>query len=189
MRKIAELGRSMVEILGVLAVIGVLSLVGISGYKKSIAKARANEVLDMFSKLYTEAQARAFLNPSMTAVQGNIFSNALPDSLTGDYAISLTNNLGMEKPTWAKNLNFFSLRLSMKPSSGTVAQQTYRNLYIYGLGSCDVCNELKSYMDMTKTCEDHCLILAGSVQGTLTGGVRVKCTTGSSTSPAGTQCF
>ncbi len=42
----AESGRSMVEMLGVLAVIGVLSVVGIYGYDIAIKKVRANEILN-----------------------------------------------------------------------------------------------------------------------------------------------
>ena len=38
----AESGRSMVEMLGVLAIIGVLSIAGIAGYKFALNKFRAN---------------------------------------------------------------------------------------------------------------------------------------------------
>ena len=44
--KINELGRSMVEILGVLAVIGVLSFGGIQGYKYAMDKHRANDIVN-----------------------------------------------------------------------------------------------------------------------------------------------
>ena len=44
-------GRSMVEMLGVLAIIGVLSIGGISGYSKAMAKYRVNKTLDQISKL------------------------------------------------------------------------------------------------------------------------------------------
>ncbi|MBR3913690.1 MAG: hypothetical protein IKJ28_05600, partial [Alphaproteobacteria bacterium] len=44
--KINELGRSMVEILGVLAVIGVLSVAGILGYKFAMNKYIANETVN-----------------------------------------------------------------------------------------------------------------------------------------------
>ena len=40
-----ESGRSMVEILGTLAIIGVLSIGGIAGYNYGINKHRANQVL------------------------------------------------------------------------------------------------------------------------------------------------
>ena len=41
-----ELGRSMVEILGVLAIIGVLSIGGIQGYKYAMDKYTANQTLN-----------------------------------------------------------------------------------------------------------------------------------------------
>ena len=44
-------GRSMVEMLGVLAIIGVLSIGGISGYSKAMAKFRINKTLDQISML------------------------------------------------------------------------------------------------------------------------------------------
>ena len=44
-------GRSMVEMLGVLAIIGVLSVGGISGYSKAMAKYRVNKTLDQISML------------------------------------------------------------------------------------------------------------------------------------------
>ncbi|MBQ8250542.1 MAG: hypothetical protein IJY92_01355 [Alphaproteobacteria bacterium] len=50
MKKI-ESGRSMVEMLGVLAIIGVLSIGGISGYTLSMRRHRANSVVDLASKL------------------------------------------------------------------------------------------------------------------------------------------
>ncbi len=45
-----ESGRSMVEMLGVLAIIGVLSVGGIAGYSLSMRRHRANQVVDYISK-------------------------------------------------------------------------------------------------------------------------------------------
>ena len=45
-----ETGRSMVEMLGVLAIIGVLSVGGIAGYSISMRKHRANAIIDLTSK-------------------------------------------------------------------------------------------------------------------------------------------
>ena len=50
MLKKQETGRSMVEMLGVLAVIGVLSVAGIGGYTTAMNKHRANELLNEASK-------------------------------------------------------------------------------------------------------------------------------------------
>lgn len=45
-----ECGRSMVEILGVLAIIGVLSVAGIAGFKTAMTRHKANELLNEASK-------------------------------------------------------------------------------------------------------------------------------------------
>ena len=45
-----QLGRSMVEMLGVLAIIGVLSIVGIAGYKKAMSNHYANEAMSSAQK-------------------------------------------------------------------------------------------------------------------------------------------
>jgi type II secretory pathway pseudopilin PulG len=44
-------GRSMIEMLGVLAIIGVLSVGGIAGYSKAMAKFRANKMMDQVSHI------------------------------------------------------------------------------------------------------------------------------------------
>ena len=44
-RKMQEIGRSMVEMLGVLAVIGVLSIAGIAGYRYAMEKYQANDIV------------------------------------------------------------------------------------------------------------------------------------------------
>lgn len=49
--KINEKGRSMIEMLGVLAIIGVLSVGGIAGYSKAMAKFRANKTIDQVSHI------------------------------------------------------------------------------------------------------------------------------------------
>ena len=55
MRK-SENGRSMVEMLGVLAIIGVLSVAGIAGYSMAMKKYRANEMLNVASQAVVLAQ-------------------------------------------------------------------------------------------------------------------------------------
>lgn len=51
--KINQSGRSMIEMLGVLAIIGVLSVGGIAGYSKAMSKYRTNKVLDQVAMLVT----------------------------------------------------------------------------------------------------------------------------------------
>jgi len=51
MKNINETGRSMVEMLGVLAIIGVLSVGGIAGYSKAMNKYKINKTTDQVSML------------------------------------------------------------------------------------------------------------------------------------------
>ncbi|MBR1600954.1 MAG: hypothetical protein IJ677_05180 [Alphaproteobacteria bacterium] len=48
-----ENGRSMIEMLGVLAIIGVLSVGGIAGYSKAMSKYRTNKAIDQATMLIT----------------------------------------------------------------------------------------------------------------------------------------
>ena len=57
-----EKGRSMVEMLGVLAIIGVLSVAGIAGYSMAMKRYRANEVVNRASVLYTLAEAKYLIS-------------------------------------------------------------------------------------------------------------------------------
>ena len=50
MKTKSQSGRSMVEMLGVLAIIGVLSVGGIAGYSLSMRRHRANQIIDIASK-------------------------------------------------------------------------------------------------------------------------------------------
>ena len=49
--KTEQSGRSMVEMLGVLAIVGVLSVGGIAGYSKAMAKYKTSQTLDQISML------------------------------------------------------------------------------------------------------------------------------------------
>ena len=54
----SQSGRSMVEMLGVLAIIGVLSVGGIAGYSLSMRRHRANGIVDIASKFALVAYGR-----------------------------------------------------------------------------------------------------------------------------------
>ena len=58
MKNVNESGRSMVEMLGVLAIIGVLSIGGIAGYTLAMNRYRANEALQAASLIAIEAIAQ-----------------------------------------------------------------------------------------------------------------------------------
>ena len=52
-RQTNPIGRSMIEMLGVLAIIGVLSVGGIAGYTKAMEKIHVNKIVNMISDIST----------------------------------------------------------------------------------------------------------------------------------------
>ena len=70
MLKTNENGRSMVEMLGVLAIIGVLSVAGIAGYSMAMKRYRANEVVGVASTFYMLAEANKESNPAGSSFGG-----------------------------------------------------------------------------------------------------------------------
>ena len=58
MKKTNESGRSMVEMLGVLAIMGVLSMGGLASYTMAMRSYRANEILQAASMLAMETRVR-----------------------------------------------------------------------------------------------------------------------------------
>ena len=52
-KKSSQLGRSMIEMLGVLAIIGVLSIGSIAGYTKAMEKYNINKLKDQFAVIMT----------------------------------------------------------------------------------------------------------------------------------------
>ena len=95
-----ESGRSMVEMLGVLAVVGVLSVGGISAYTTAMEKNKANELLHRASMLATTISAQAMTNngtlPSTVTSFGNTnygtFSTTATEALDGKgFSIEISN--------------------------------------------------------------------------------------------------
>ena len=70
MKNVNESGRSMVEMLGVLAIIGVLSIGGIAGYTLAMNRYRANEALQAASLIAIEAIAQQRDNITVADLDG-----------------------------------------------------------------------------------------------------------------------
>lgn len=98
--KTNEIGRSMIEMLGVLAIIGVLSVGGIAGYSKAMNKFKTNKIADNISMLvaniktlYAQQNTYAGLNNGTAVAMG-----VVPDELgtaysgTGDSATATLTN-------------------------------------------------------------------------------------------------
>ena len=68
-----ETGRSMVEMLGVLAVMGVLSVTGIAGFSMAMNKYKANQIIAAASTLYMMSAASQLTNPT-----GSSYGSSIP---------------------------------------------------------------------------------------------------------------
>lgn len=93
LRTTEESGRSMVEMLGVLAIVGVLSIGGITGYSKAMAKYKINKTLDQISMLITNIRT-TYGNQSSYA--GLSVANAIAYDIVG-------NDLSQGSSTSLKN--------------------------------------------------------------------------------------
>ena len=85
--RVNESGRSMIEMLGVLAIIGVLSVGGIAGYSKAMTKFKTNKVVDQVSMIVTNIRT---LYAQQTTYEGltnktAIQMGVIPDELGTDY--------------------------------------------------------------------------------------------------------
>ncbi len=98
-----ERGRSMVEMLGVLAVMGVLSIGGVAGYRYAIDKMNANDIINEVRKRAVTASQQRILgqNISLTEYGDN-------GRIKGIHAVTATNNYAGDK-------GFFALTVSNVP--------------------------------------------------------------------------
>lgn len=89
-----ESGRSMVEMLGVLAIIGVLSVIGVYGYRQAMTRLKANEILQFAGIFYTQA---------MTSNGGNCLAGATNTTVGLDVPAIVTgagvNSISITCPT------------------------------------------------------------------------------------------
>ena len=109
--KSEQSGRSMVEMLGVLAIIGVLSVGGIAGYSKAMAKYRTNQALDQIAMTIATirtafASARSYdgliteTARSWSLVPSEMYSTTdkkLMNPFQGDVEIGAVNAHGITK--------------------------------------------------------------------------------------------
>ena len=130
-KNLMELGRSMVEMLGVLAIIGVLSIVGIQGYKKAMNKHKANEAIDLGTKVYVEA------------VQKQMVTNSSGDNCRlylremSGIPNSIGRSLGWDPPSWNKDISILAF-----PCSNTMVGND--PLIFFAFMDQGVCTEIKN---------------------------------------------
>ena len=98
-RQTNPIGRSMIEMLGVLAIIGVLSVGGIAGYSKAMETYKINKTKQQIAEIITNIQTLYMQQKDFngldntTAVQMGIVPDDLKTS-DGEYYTSITNIFG-----------------------------------------------------------------------------------------------
>ena len=94
---IEQSGRSMIEMLGVLAIIGVLSVGGIAGYSKAMTKFKINKTADQVSQIVTNIRTLYAQQTSYSGLNNAtaISMGVIPDELgTNATTGLLTNTFG-----------------------------------------------------------------------------------------------
>ena len=94
MIKTNESGRSMIEMLGVLAIIGVLSVGGIAGYSKAMNKFKTNKVADNVSMLVANIKTLYAQQNSYNGLTNTdaVSMGLVPDELVVDAAAGTLSN-------------------------------------------------------------------------------------------------
>ena len=79
-------GRSMIEMLGVLAIIGVLSVGGIAGYSKAMTKNKINKVVDSVSMIVTNIRTLYAQQTDYTNLDNNsaVQMGVVPNEMIGN---------------------------------------------------------------------------------------------------------
>ena len=89
---IEQSGRSMIEMLGVLAIVGVLSVGGIAGYSKAMTKFKINKTIDQVSHIVTNIRT---LYAQQTSYAGLSTPNAIAMGVMPDgISTSILKNYG-----------------------------------------------------------------------------------------------
>ena len=177
MFKIQESGRSMVEMLGVLAIIGVLSVGGIYGYTVAMRSNRINEIIHGASMLNAMGQALNEGQGDGTLDYADVFSD-LPkgvDSMVYDNhnitirmedknqddCLFLTNKMGdaiRVRSSCTLGQVTFQFKNTGSDSannggSGSGGNNDYENVTTEPTGSCGGSEEPKCYSSQTYICD------------------------------------
>ena len=104
-----EQGRSMIEMLGVLAIVGVLSVGGIAGYSKAMNKFKANKIIDQITTISTNVK---------TIFSGQRTYNGLDLSIAGRVGILPSETFDGSKSTLTSNdvRHAFGGKMTLGPS-------------------------------------------------------------------------
>ena len=101
MTKNAQSGRSMIEMLGVLAIIGVLSVGGIAGYSKAMMKYRINKTIEQITLI--AGNVRAFWGPQKNYIGVECYSSGSNGTCPPSGCMGVSGVNAQGDPTTANN--------------------------------------------------------------------------------------
>ena len=160
--KILQTGRSMIEMLGVLAIIGVLSIGGIVLYRRAVNNHQANTILDDANRLafVIMESGRAFETyDNITGLDftqtSPYFMNAFTEATSQQFAIMVTNvPRGVCEALLPKAAIEYKVR-TLKANTIQEIAQVSPNSTLY-TDSTDICNDINDVVlyfgDVSKQC-------------------------------------
>ena len=143
-----SLGRSMIEMLGVLAIIGVLSIGGIAGYSKAMEKIHVNKIVNMISDISATIRTAYISQKTYDGFDGGTLGadNQIQDmgllppeyifELEGEKMIGLSSPLTLINPVGYGDTDFSTLSIGvLVPQNLCVPLLTYdwRNADMKGI--------------------------------------------------------
>ena len=158
-------GRSMVEMLGVLAIIGVLSVGGISGYSKAMAKYKLIKAQDQITMLIMNIRAAYATSPSYSGIN---------EQTVAEYNLA-PNEMVASKDSGKYLISTFGEEVGISPMGDN---NTYFQIKIGGLGK-EACRSLASsdwgadglvMMGVNEPSESSCSISGGKTVTAGSGG-------------------
>lgn len=107
--RVNEQGRSMIEMLGVLAIVGVLSVGGIAGYSKAMNKFKTNKVIDQVNMIATNVRTMYSSQKSYSGLKNSLAKKTglIPGEMYSSVSTSDVQNAfgGAAKIIPAANMN------------------------------------------------------------------------------------
>ena len=156
-----QYGRSMIEMLGVLAIVGVLSVGGIAGYSKAMTKFKINKTIDEVSHivanirtLYSQQTTYAGLWSSYQ--DDDLIKTIIPDSINPNGMYNAFNGtVGIH----SSNHETFAIRYTNLPKEACVALATHdwgtqqsSGLIAISIANGDACGPMDASLD---NCNDE----------------------------------
>ena len=155
-------GRSMIEMLGVLAIIGVLSIGGLLGYRRAVNNHQANQILDDANRLaFVVMESGQAFEPynNITGLEftqtSPYFMNAFTEATSQQFAIMVTNvPKGVCEALLPKASVEYKVRTLVADTIQEIAQVS-PNSTLY-TDSTDICNDINDVIlyfgDVSKQC-------------------------------------